>query len=447
VRPLTKKIQLVNPPIPGFSSLELVKNYFAPLGLLSIATCLSSKMPSVEVEILDGSILTLGEIKRRLEAEIVGISTNSFNYPSALKIAQTAKKKGAKVVLGGVHASFLPVNILRNREYLDAIVVGDGEESMVDYVQGKPFSEIKNLVYRDEEKKIRMNEVANVDLSKLPVIERKFLDQSLYFEAFQKDYPNLPYKKPIAIYSQKGCPWRDKTGGCVFCGRMDKGFRMRSPKQVWEEIEYLVKSYEVDLVWDVADCFTTSKDWLSAFLASKPKHLNPLFMVFARADELDEERVKILKEINCYRVILGVESGDENVLKRSQKGTTLQQILSSAKLLEEFRINTWPSFVLGLPGESEKSLKNTYSLAKFLSSLKNAEALTVSVLIPFPGSKAFAFMLRMPKLAEKYLGRDLFDLEELQKDWVRYFCHADFACLKEYQEKMLRLVPHGTRLI
>jgi radical SAM superfamily enzyme YgiQ (UPF0313 family) len=441
------KIQLVYPPNIDFNSMELIKNYFAPLGLLSIATYLSSKMPSVEVEILDGSILTLGEIEKRLGAEIVGISTNSFNYPSALKIAQAAKEKGAKVVLGGVHASFLPVNILKNRECLDAIVVGDGEESMVDYVQGKPFSEIKNLVYRDKEKKIRMNAVSNVDLSNLPIIERKFLDQSLYFEAFQKDYPNLPYKKPIAIYSQKGCPWRDKTGGCVFCGRMDKGFRMRNPKQVWEEIEYLVNSYEVDLVWDVADCFTTSKDWLSAFLASKPKHLNPLFMVFARADELDEERVKILKEINCYRVILGVESGDENVLKKSQKGTTLQQILSSAKLLRKFRINTWFTYVLGLPGESEKSLKNTYNLAKFLSSLENAEALTASILIPLPGSKAFVLMLEIPELAEKYLGSDFFDLEELQKDWVRYFCQVDFTCLKEFQQKMLLLTPNATSLI
>jgi radical SAM superfamily enzyme YgiQ (UPF0313 family) len=129
--------------------------YFAertapPLGLLSIATYLSETILDMKVEILDNAILSTEDIRRNINADLVGFSVNLWNYSKSLEMAKIAKEKGAITIMGGHHASSVAKNILKNRDYIDYIIIGDGEKAFTDLAGGNDILDIENLVYRSK---------------------------------------------------------------------------------------------------------------------------------------------------------------------------------------------------------------------------------------------------------------------------------------------------------
>jgi len=223
-----------------------------PLGILSIGTYVKQNNPSVEVEILDGNnVLTLDEVKSRIDADVVGISATAVGYDNAIEVAKVAKQRGARVVLGGAAATPLAGEILRYYPSVDAVIRYDGEIAFSKYVAAEPLDSIENLVYRDKRHEIKENPIKLLCLDDLPMPDRDLLDMEVYFKnSKDPEYPICdPFERPMNIYSQKGCIWRSQEeGGCVFCSIPDYGLRLRHPKRVWDEISYLVKRYQADFI-------------------------------------------------------------------------------------------------------------------------------------------------------------------------------------------------------
>ncbi len=380
-----------------------------PLAFLSIAT-----FSGLEMELLDSQIISQSEIEEKIDCDILAGSINFSNYGNFLRIAQKYKEKSPKgrVIVGGPH-SLLAKNILRNRPYIDAVIVGKGERAFLTYCQNEDLSQVPNLTYR-KNNQIIFNRTEDTNLKDLPIPDRNLVNLESYFNNF-----NGEFKRPTTMYSQVGCFW----GRCVFC-QVKPPVESKTPEQFWQEIKYLQDSYDIDYIWDVSD--SPDKKRILELQKNKLSNIDVRLRFYARTSEIDEEIVKALRILNCYEVFLGIETGDPFLLQRMDKNSSLEQHLKAVEILARNEIKPRISFVFGLPRENEKTLENTYNFAKQLISA-GADSIACSILMPVPGSKSFKMMLQ--KHEKKYSYEDLFDTQELQIDWVKSFCEVDYSSL------------------
>lgn len=422
-----------------------------PLGIVSVGTYIRQNNTGVEVEILDANnVLTMDQMINKLDADVVGISTTAGGYDLALKVARIAKQKGARTVMGGAAATPLAREILKHYDFVDAVIRYDGEFAFSKYIAGESLSAIENLVYRDNHE-IRDNPVKLPSLDQLPVPDRDLLDMEVYFKN-SKDpaYPICePFKRPVNIYSQKGCIWRSQEkGGCVFCSVPYYDLRLREPKLVWDEISHLVDKYQADFIWDPSDNLVGNKEWFKAFCKAKPKGLKVAYTNYADAEDIDEETARLLAESGCVSVFVGMESGDPKMLESMNKRARLEDNLRAMELLNKYRIGVIAGVVVGVQGESRDSIERTIGFLKKLTEYDNFDRFEWGTLIPFPGSKANKMLREHPALKQKYsdFGNHhyLLHLICMIQDWHRYYCEIDFNDILEFQDRVLHegLVPY-----
>lgn len=390
--------------------------WFPPLGLLSLATYVRTHNPKIKIRVFNEEVESLSS--DIFDADIVGINTQISNYKRCLELAKRAKDNDCLVIFGGPFATSMAEKILENRDFVDVVVVGDGEIALNNIVNKKDFSKINNLAYR-KENKISVNKEIPVNLNSIPFPDRSFIDLNVYFKNFQKFFPNSKFNRPTTFYSQKGCIWHEKTGGCIFCGRIGK-YRTVKPDKFWKEIKYLEKIYNIDYAFDQADTFSQNKSWLKELIKSKPSKVNIKFKIWDRSDNIDNETSKMLSVLGVHDVYIGIESGDVQSLKAFQKGTTVQQNINAAKMLNKFGIKIHANFVLGAPGETEESLMNSIKHAKELIRIGNCETLGCTIMLPLPASKSW----QLVKQKTDILDSDLFDYKELQRIWVKEFTNV-----------------------
>ncbi len=386
-----------------------------------MATYIHHECPSVKVEILDGELISHRDIIRRMDADIIGINSNTVTYHQALAIAEEAKRQGSKVVLGGVHASAIPDLILRKRSgIIDSVVVGYGEKPMVDIINGNKSQLIIN------ERPV---------FNELPCADRSLIDLERYIDLFRINHPTWDYRA-THIFTNVGCRWRaESNGGCVFCSRSGPIPVRKSPKKIWEEIRQLVESHEIDYVVDFSDSILQDTDWLLGLVEAKPGDINVRWHTFARIDQINKNSLKLIKALPCVHMFVGFESGDDTLYRHARKGGgSPSESIKIAKLLHEHDIQLTPSYVLGLPGETERSLRRTLEHAQIVKEISGFEELFCCQLIPFPGSLSFA---RLKK--EVKLDSDLFDVEQLKRLWAETFCNVDFHTMTEYLNAILAL--------
>lgn len=413
-------------------------NIYPPLGLLSIATYLKHYVGErINIKIIDLSIDTFSDISTLLkEFDLIGITTNSFNYKNTLNIAEKAKEKGAAVVLGGVHARALKYNILKNKKFIDFIIDGEGELPLLKLILDEPLQNIPNLVYRNNGS-ISSNKNIFHDLSVLPIIDRNFIDIDRYIQNYEtSNVHNFEYSRPTSIYTHKGCKWRDISGGCIFCSRKDTNLQMRAIEQIWHEIIKLHEKYSVDYIWNIADDFLADIKWIKQFTASKPKNLGVRFLIYTRADHITDETISIMDVLNVHEVLVGFETGDKEMLTKSRKGCSLKSNYNAVELLSKSKIYVYPTFILGMPDENIESMKRTLDFIRYIMERCNVSRLVISTLIPFPGSYAYQRFLSNNKLLEKYLQRDEFDVEDAINDWLINFTNITIdeinSCINDF---------------
>ncbi len=408
-----------------------------PLWALALATYLEEALPAVQVEIIDGQLSSLENILLKVKEKkfnIVGLSPVTYfdSYKNALEIARFSKKIGSQVVLGGHHATALKKEILQNRgpyskDYcIDAIVQYDGEKALTDYVSGKPLDKINNLVYQEKNGQIKENPVEILDLDKLPSINYGLVNLENYF-----DYqPNK--RKYLSFVFQRGCDWKDKTGGCLFCAITNKKLRHRSPQRIGREIEQLIATYGVKEIWDVGDDFLASKDWTGEICQIvSAMNTKPEFRIFSRPCHINEKNIPPLKKMNVKIVTLGIESFDDEILQKLGKGATTKTNKEAIFLLLESHILPSISLILGSPGENKDTLRTTLDeIKKFPSEI--LPDLVVFPFVAFPGSPAWKLFLEKEK---KYIGQDLINSEAL-RGWIKHFCAVSYEEILETFKKL-----------
>ena len=315
---------------------------------------------------------------------------------------------------------------------------------LIDYLLNQENNDLKsipNLVFKENGRAVFNGQSYTNDLKDLPIPSREFVPFDLYVENYKRTYPDRGSLRQGSIYSSKGCSWRDKTNGCVFCARLEEGVRFRPIDQVWTEIDLLRSRYKVNSIWDISDDNLGNRDWFKNFVQSRPPECKDLiFFIYSRINFVKPDIIKYLKELNVEEVFLGVESGDNRVLKQSFKGQTASTILRAVKLLKENDIKYFPSFILGLPEESEESMSNTYNLCKQMADIGGLDRLGCTILQPIPGSPSYDKLLRDPEIGAELMRSDDIDLSYLERYWVEKFTDTNYDAVAGYREKINELM-------
>jgi radical SAM superfamily enzyme YgiQ (UPF0313 family) len=368
---------------------EIMRPYI-PLGILYISAWLQKH--EYDNEIFDSTFQNFDKQKvflREFKPDVIGLYTNLMTKLNVLRLIQFVRSEEAlkhtKIVLGGPEVRNHVKNFLTHGA--DYIVLGEGEETMLELVQyidgktSKSIHEIEGVSFLDEHQEVVQNkERAKLkELSDLPFPNRSKVNLQLYFDAWKQKHGT----SAISINTMRGCPY-----SCKWCSRAVYGqsYRRRSAKNVVDEIEWIQSNYEVDSIWFVDDVFTVSHKWLSEFNEELlSRNIKMPYECITRADRMNEEVIKELKSSGCFRVWIGAESGSQKVIDLMDRRVDVNQVRDMIKLAQSNGIQAGTFIMVGYPGETEEDIFETVHHLK----TSNPDIFTITVAYPIKGTPLY----------------------------------------------------------
>ena len=406
-----------------------------PYGLSIIASFLREKL-DVNVTILDvtfnNSLEYVESFLKNKNPDVVGIYANTIAYYDTLKVAEIAKRFCSLLVVGGPHATILPETLIKHKS-VDVVAIGEGEFTLKDIVQrfqsGKSLNGINGIWHKEEDKIIKEKRRLPIqDLDVLPFPAWDLLDMKKYLKNwFYLDLisPNL---KGVATNVSRGCPFN-----CSFCQpTLKKIFgekiRFRSPKNVVEEIKTLKKIYNIDAFIFTDETPTAFRDWVEEFcnLLDKEK-LNLFWVCSSRANLIDRDLLKKMKNVGLRKVMIGAESASQRILDDIyNKGIKVEDIKKSAKIAKDLGILVQLSFMIGAPTETREEINRTIKLA----TSSDADEAVFSITTPLPKTHLYNRAKKLGfKLSEDYNDFDYYSKKSLLSN------NLEWNELKKLQKK------------
>jgi radical SAM superfamily enzyme YgiQ (UPF0313 family) len=321
----------------------------------------------------------------------------SCDLPVVRQNVDAAKRAcpGVVTLAGGAHPSALPEGTLQAIDGLDYVIQGEGEagmEALVRRLGGDreiALDEVPGLAWR-EEGRVRVNPrrvVADLDALGLPAWD--LMEPRLYRDAPQGV---LPRSSPVApISTSRGCPF-----DCSFCAShvvMGRRIRARSVASVVDEVETLVRRHGVREIHVEDDHFTADKARVLAFRDEVKRRGLEFSLAFpngVRLDTLDREVLEALKQVGCYTITVGIESGCQRVLDGVHKKLRLPTIREKVQMIHDAGLDARAFFILGFPGESADEMRQTMAFARSLP----LSAAQFSNFTPLPATEAAAIVAR-----------------------------------------------------
>ncbi|MBN1592941.1 MAG: radical SAM protein [Candidatus Coatesbacteria bacterium] len=423
-----REVEMVNTALA--TEMEKVRGEFPPLGLMYIASMLKRERND-EVEILDNyvenlSVQALGEVLKEKQPDLVGISTMTPTFKSALAAAKVAKETGAMVVMGGPQLSIYPNETL-SHDCIDFGVVGEGEYPMVELAEalssGTDYSGIEGLAYKTNGN-VHINPERIVDdIDALPVPARDLIHHEMYSSAVALD-------PMTTMISSRGCPFH-----CGFCAKFpwDNKLRFRSAKMVVDEIEQVVKDYGVREVMFYDTVMTLKKDRIIEISDEIIRRgLKIKWETPTRVDLVDEEILAKIAEAGCSRLRYGVESGVPRILELMRKKTSLEQVRRVFRMTQAAGIEAFAYFMIGYPTETLETIKETI---QFAIALKPDMAMFTAT-VAHPSTHLYE-LARQGGLIKTDYWRD-FTLGETNEKLPFFVKDADLWAKKAYKKFYLR---------
>jgi len=391
-----------------------------PLGLAYLASALSEA--GVEVRILDLVVFPYSQsmlqpLIEDFNPQIAGITAVSMTFDNAIDVLKDIKRidPGILTVMGGPHVSFCARDTLKAYPELDVIVLGEGERTVVELTRavnnGNPWEKVNGIAYRQGTEICfteKRDPIENLD--DLPVPDRRLLPLGRY----------RALGMPISLTTSRGCPYK-----CIFCvGRKMVGARVRyrSAGKIVDEMEYL-NSLNFHQINIADDLFTANKNHCNAVCDEIIKRgLQLKWTSFARVDTISDAVLKKMKAAGCSAVSFGIESANPQILKTIKKGITLKQVEDAVNMCKRAEIMPFASFILGLPGETPATIKETMEFGNRLKKL--GLSFGFHLLAPFPGTE----------VREQ---SDQYGIKILTNDWSQYHANRAIVETPSVDHKML----------
>lgn len=366
---------------------------YAPLGILYISAYLEQH--GIDNEVFDTTFSTKPKFRSHLDTykpRIVGIYANLMTKLNVLENIQYIRENlpDTKIILGGPDVRYNARNYLQAGA--DFIVLGEGEATMLELVQTlytqndniplqkEILQKIRSIAFLDNDHVIETPERDKLkDLDQLPIPNRKKIDLHLYLDAWKKFHGS----NAISVSTMRGCPYT-----CKWCSRAVYGlsYRRRSPEKVVQELEQIKKEYNPDALWFVDDVFTISHKWLTGFRDElQKKDILIPYECITRADRMNEEVIRMLKETGCFRVWIGAESGSQRVIDLMDRRVDVNQVRDMIRLTKKHGIQTGTFIMLGYPGETEADIEETIQHLKE----SDPDHFTITVAYPIKGTELY----------------------------------------------------------
>ncbi|MBI4177973.1 radical SAM protein [bacterium] len=377
-------VLLIYPPWAALEKRAILQNNLPPLGVLSIASYLESKGYRVGIVDVHAERLDEKEVAERVaraRPRFVGIAVLTNMSIPAHAIARIVKREvpDCTVVVGGVHAEAMPERMLRNSA-VDLVVRGDGEDAMWEILSGKPITDILGLSYR-EGMTVRHNPPRPVEmnLDKFPFPAYHLIDFDNYFPA-AGSYRNLP---AINMLMTRGCP-----GQCTFCNSAFTTLRWRSPERVVEQIKMLRYEHGIRQVMFYDDTFTVAKQVVLRFCKKMVEDkVDVTWTAYVRGDCFNDEMAAAMKAAGCHQVLMGIETGDEEIMKVIQKPINKERYHKAVKTAHDNGLEVRASFIIGNVGETFETMRATLNFAIEL----DVDIFQLNINTPYPGTQLYSY--------------------------------------------------------
>ncbi|MFH0852571.1 MAG: radical SAM protein [bacterium] len=386
-----------------------------PLGILSIGSAL--KKHGFFVELLNITEKEIEKTAAYIAAKnplFVGISVmTGIQTKHSAELSKKIKESLAvKVVWGGIHPSLLPEQCLAE-SYIDFVIVGEGEETIVEFSQklsqGEAFDNVLGLGYKkDGQAHLGDSRPLIKNLDDWP-LDFSLLDMEKYVYRLDR------YKRVVAYKASRGCPF-----SCGFCYNKifnQNRWRAWSSDMVAKDIEFLKQKYHIDAIKFYDDNFFVDKARALEILEkiNLPAHLE------VRIDMIDDELARRLKELRVFDLLIGVESGSDRILEMINKRITVERIISAVRSLAKYDVPASYSAIVGLPTETKEEFESTIDLLYTIYKIHPRAAFTLGAYMPYPGSTMYELAkekgFRPPERTEDWGRIDRFR-KDFASPWV-----------------------------
>jgi radical SAM superfamily enzyme YgiQ (UPF0313 family) len=431
----SKRVVLVHPHghnwCAGAKDVVSIANVMPPHGLMLLAAVL--KRARVEASILDlfahpaSPEEAVASILAR-QPDAVGFTATTAGFLPGYRLAERLKaaRPELRIVFGGVHPTSLWRELLERYPAVDAIVVGEGEETLLELARAgfRPSRDIAGLAFRETsgEPVFAGPRKLLQDLDSLP---RPAYEELV---GFPKSYPmpifNYPRSPATTLVTSRGCPY-----ACSYCDRSVFGstFRYHSAQYLVDHLVYLKQRYGIRHVGLYDDNFMLKRAHVTEFAELLLKRrLGITFNCIGRSDHLDRELLRLMKRAGCWMINIGIESGDESLIQRHRKNAEQARVVGAIHMIREAGIRVKGLFMMGMPGETQETIQRTIDFV-LEHPLDDAN---LTKFTPFPGSPIYARVREHGRFDEDWDEMNCtnfvfvpngLSIEQLERDYQRFY--------------------------
>ncbi|MBM3155799.1 MAG: B12-binding domain-containing radical SAM protein [Chloroflexi bacterium] len=406
-----------------------------PLGLMSVATPLD--VAGYKVRIIDQRTEADWEkaLLSELKAKPICVGVTAMTGPQirwALKASEIVKRNSdVPVVWGGVHASLLPQQTLKN-PYVDIVVQGEGEETFFELVSAlghkQAQDKVKGIWYKDGSEIKQTEPRPLIDLNKQAPLSYHLIDLKSHMMSML-GIDTAPFE------TSRGCPYN-----CAFCYNTAFGarrWRGLSAEETVSRIKRLVNDYGIRAVAFSDDNFFTDPN--RAYQIFEGMIKQNLGIAWGKGDirldllsKIDDDFLSLIERSGCLSLVIGIESGSQRIADVLRKDIDVSEIVPVNRRLAKYKMRPRYLFLVGTPGESETDLAKTTNLMLRLIEDNPKATVGVQIINPYPGTELF----------DLCLGNGLKAPQNLE-EWANFTWanrRLDYPWLSPDRKKLLRMV-------
>ncbi|MBW8001729.1 MAG: B12-binding domain-containing radical SAM protein [Planctomycetes bacterium] len=379
---------------------------------------------------------TISQELRCNPSRFVGLAAFHSDYPAIMRLGGIVKlnQPDTTLLVGNAHSTISPQDFIFKESNFDVAVLGEGEETCYDLwcwydkPVTKRLDEVAGIAYMSyvlkEPEYVKTKKRRVMDMGDLPSPSYDLVDMDYYLYP-QKLIIRRIYTSMVCIFAGRGCPF-----DCDFCAANNvwqanegKACRLRPVGNVINEIVQLKEFYSIDFFYLFDDMFGMSKKWMNGWFEWKSKTetyssrksiVEIPYATQTRADICSEEMIRGLKATGCIQLDIGVESGSQQLLDQVNKGITLDQIRHVFSWCKKYKLRSFATMLLNLPGETSKDLESTH---QFLKEIKPSAGVIFGVTTPYPGTKIYEDQFKPKLTTDEYhllIGNRLNPLERFR---------------------------------
>jgi anaerobic magnesium-protoporphyrin IX monomethyl ester cyclase len=353
--------------------------------------------------------------------DLIGITIVEDTYDLSLSLLESIKEFNVPVIAGGVFVSFSPDEVIAN-ETVDMVCIGEGEEALVELCEKmhakEDYSTIKNLWTKKDGKVIKNPLRKLTDINKLPFIDFDIFEKRrLYRPMYGKIYTM------IHVEMDRGCPFN-----CTYCEApqlrrlfRDSGcgnyYRKKNVDRLMDEMRHLVDKYNPDYVNFNAESFLAKSVRELSEFAERYQEIGLPFWCQSRPETVTEEKIKILKDMNCQNLQFGIEHGNEEFRARMLNRTgSNKQMLQGFKIVEKYQIDYTVNNIIGFPDETRELIFDTINFNRQI----NPATINCYFFTPYKGTALYQYCIENGYLAKDAKVHQLLDGAALNMKTITY---------------------------